>query len=71
MEYPTRENLCSQGTHGRPRVNLKVELRSTFTFMHGLSYIGSILLTRVNYIIRACARKYYAISTVEIHRNCS
>ena len=27
------------------------EPRSTFTFMHGLSFIGSILLTRVNYII--------------------
>ena len=71
MEYPTRENLCSQGMYGRPRVNLKVEPRSTFTFIHGLSHIGSILLTSVNYIVLACARKYYATSAVEIHRNCS
>ena len=35
--------------HVRSRVNVKVEPRSTFTFMGGLSYIASISFTRVNF----------------------
>ena len=31
----------------RPRVNVRVERGSTFTFMRGLSYIASIFFTRV------------------------
>ena len=41
----------------RPRVNVKVEPRSSFTFTRGLSYIASILFTY--------ARKNHA--TVEIN----
>ena len=33
--------------YGRPRVNLKVESRSTFSFMRGLSNVVSILFTYV------------------------
>ena len=33
----------------RSRVNVKVEPRSTFTFTRGLSYIASILFTRVKF----------------------
>ena len=35
--------------YGRPRGNVKVELRSIFTLTRGLSYIVSILFTRVNF----------------------
>ena len=31
----------------RPRINVKVEPRSTLTFTRSLSYIASILFTRV------------------------
>ena len=41
----------------KPRVNVKVEPRSTLTFTRGFSYITSILIY---------ARKNYA--TVEIHK---
>ena len=33
----------------RPRVNVKVEPRETFTFMRDTSDFASILFTRVNY----------------------
>ena len=33
--------------YGRSSENVKVEPRSTFTFASGLSYIASILFTRV------------------------
>ena len=46
----------------KPRVNVKVEPRSTFTFTPDLPYIVSNLFTRV---LRPYARKNYA--TVEIH----
>ena len=49
----------------RPRVNVKVERGSTFTFTRDLPYIVSILFTRVNKIYVRKARKNYA--TVEIH----
>ena len=49
--------------HVRSRANVKVEPRSTFTFMGGLSYIASISFTRLNF--PAFARKNYAI--VEIN----
>ena len=35
--------------HVRSRGNVKVEARSTLTFMGGLSYIASISFTRVNF----------------------
>ena len=35
--------------YGRPRGNEKVELLSIFTLTRGLSYIVSILFTRVNF----------------------
>ena len=35
--------------YGSPRVNVKVEPRSTFTFTRGLSYIASSSFTRVNF----------------------
>ena len=35
--------------YGRPCGNVKVELRSIFTLTRGLSYIVSILFTRVNF----------------------
>ena len=31
-----------EAMYERPRVNVRVERGSTFTFMHGLSYIASI-----------------------------
>ena len=49
--------------HARSRAKVKVEPRSTFTFMGGLSYIASISFTRLNF--PAFARKNYA--TVEIN----
>ena len=49
--------------HVRSRVNVKVEPRSTFTFMGGLSYIAFISFTRLDF--PAFARKNYA--TVEIN----
>ena len=33
-----------EAMYERPRVNVRVERGSTFTFMHGLSYIASISL---------------------------
>ena len=39
--------------YGKSRVNVKVELRSTFMFTSGLSYIVSISFTPVNV---ACVR---------------
>ena len=49
--------------YGRSRVPEEVEPRSTFT--RGLSYIASVLFTRVD--LRAYARKSY--ETVDIHCN--
>ena len=51
----------------KPRVNVKVEPRSTFTFTRGFSYITSILIyaRKASSSLRPYARKNYA--TVEIH----
>ena len=51
----------------KPRVNEKVEPRSTFTFTRGFSYITSILIyaRKASESLRPYARKNYA--TVEIH----
>ena len=38
-----------QAMYERPRVNVKVERRSTFTFTRDTSYIASSLLTRVKF----------------------
>ena len=35
--------------YGRPRVNVKEGPRSTYTLTRGLSYIGSVSFTRVNF----------------------
>ena len=51
--------------YGRPRVNVKVEWGSTFTFTRDLPYIVSTLFTRVNKVYVRNAYKYYA--TVETH----
>ena len=53
----------------KPRVNVKVEPRSTFTFTRGFSYITSILIyaRKTRSSLRPYARKNYA--TVEIHLN--
>ena len=42
----TRVNKL-EAMYERPRVNVKVERGSTFAFTFGLSYIASILFTRV------------------------
>ena len=42
-----------EAMYERLRANVKVEPRSTFTFTHGLSYISSILFTRVITCVRA------------------
>ena len=49
----TRVNKI-EAMYGRSRVNVKVELRSSFTFRLGLSYIASISFKHVNstYICR-------------------
>ena len=51
----------------KPRVNVKVERGSTFTFTRGFSYITSILIyaRKASSSLRPYARKNYA--TVEIH----
>ena len=51
----------------KPRENVKVEPRSTFTFTRGFSYINSILIyaRKASWSLRPYARKNYA--TVEIH----
>ena len=51
----------------KPRENVKVEPRSTFTFTRGFSYINSILIyaRTVSWSLRPYPRKNYA--TVEIH----
>ena len=51
----------------KPRVNVKVERGSTFTFTRGSSYITSILIyaRKASSSLRPYARKNYA--TVEIH----
>ena len=55
-----------EAMYERPRVNVKVERGSTFTFTRDLPYILSTLFTRVNKIyVRNACRKNYA--TVEIH----
>ena len=54
-----------EAVYERPRVNVKVERGSTFTFTRDLPYIVSTLFTRVNKIYLRKARKNYA--TVEIH----
>ena len=43
----TRVNKI-EAVYERPRVNVKVERGSTFSFTFGLSYIASILFTSVN-----------------------
>ena len=53
-----------EARYERPRVNVKVERGSTFTFTRDLPYIVSILFTRA-LNLRAHARKTYP--TVEIH----
>lgn len=58
----TRLNT-TEAMYGRSRVPEEVEPRSTFT--RGLSYIASVLFTRVD--LRAYARKSY--ETVDIHCN--
>ena len=67
----------------RPKVNAKVEPRSTFTFTRGLSYIASILFTRVNFTrlrsekLRHIGKKNPKIAAymhsyrTEIKRNCT
>ena len=37
-----------EATHKVSRVNVKVERGSTFTFTHDLSYMTSVLFTRIN-----------------------
>ena len=51
----------------KPRVNVKVERGSTFTFTRGFSYITSISIyaRKASSSLRPYARKNYA--TVEIH----
>ena len=39
----------TEAMYGRSRVNVKVEPRLTFTFTRGLSYIASVLSTRVKF----------------------
>ena len=53
----------------KPRVNVKVERGSTFTFTRGFSYMASILIyaRKASSSLRPYARKNYA--TVEIHLN--
>ena len=51
----------------KPRVNVKVEPRSTFTFTRGFSYIVSNLFTHVKPVevyVRTHVKNY---ATVEIH----
>ena len=38
-----------EAMYERPRINVKVEPRSTLTFTRSLSYIASILCTRVKF----------------------
>ena len=38
-----------EAMYERPRVNVRVERGSTFTFMRGLSYIASIFFKRVKF----------------------
>ena len=44
----TRVNKI-EAMYERPRINVKVERGSTFAFTFGLSYIASILFTRVKH----------------------
>ena len=57
----TRVNKI-EAMNERPKVNAKVEPRSTLTFMRGLSYLPLFYLHAL--ILRAFARKNYA--TLEI-----
>ena len=43
-----------EAMYERPRVNVRVERGSTFTFMRGLSYIDLFLFTSVKF---TCVRK--------------
>ena len=53
--------------YGRSRVNFKVELRSTYTFVRSLSYIASILFTGVKFTSRTYSRENYAVVEVDFH----
>ena len=57
--YLRRRVNRTETVYGKSRVNVKVELRSTFTFTEGLSCIASISFTHVNF---TCVRtEKYAI----------
>ena len=53
--------------YGRSRVNFKVELRSTCTFVGSFSYIASMLFTGLKFTSRTYSRENYAVVEVDFH----
>ena len=53
--------------YGRSRVNFKVELRSTCTFVGSFSYIAFMLFTGIKFTSRTYSRENYAVVEVDFH----
>ena len=56
-----------EAMYGRSRVNFKVELRSTCTFVGSFSYIASMLFTGIKFTSRTYSRENYAVVEVDFH----
>ena len=56
-----------EAMYGRSRVNFKVELRSTCTFVGSFSYIAPMLFTGLKFTSRTYSRENYAVVEVDFH----
>ena len=56
-----------EAMYGRSRVNFKVELRSTCTFVGSFLYIASMLFTCIKFTSRTYSRENYAVVEVDFH----
>ena len=56
-----------EAMYGRSRVNFKVELRSTCTFVGSFSYIAFMLFTGIKFTSRTYSRENYAVVEVDFH----
>ena len=56
-----------EAMYGRSRVNFKVELRSTCTFVGSFSYIASMLFTGLKFTSPTYSRENYAVVEVDFH----
>ena len=63
----TRVKKRIEAMYERPRINVKVEPRSTLTFTHGLSYIASILKVSMGWWLLRLSVKILALLRLSIN----